>query len=70
MSTGHHPSTGDVTVVVLAGGTSRRFGSDKLDARFHGSTVLQTVVGSLPEQLAGGRRGAGAGLRPNGHVDP
>ncbi len=50
MSTGHHPSTGDVTVVVLAGGTSRRFGSDKLDARFHGSTVLQTVVGSLPEQ--------------------
>ena len=41
--------TSDVTVVVLAGGTSRRFGSDKLGARLHGSTVLDTVVGSLPE---------------------
>ena len=39
---------GDVTVVVLAGGTSRRFGADKLGARLHGSTVLETVVGSLP----------------------
>jgi len=38
----------DVTVVVLAGGTSRRFGADKLGARLHGSTVLETVVGSLP----------------------
>ena len=38
----------DVTVVVLAGGTSRRFGADKLGARLHGSTVLATVVGSLP----------------------
>jgi molybdopterin-guanine dinucleotide biosynthesis protein A len=41
-------SASDVTVVVLAGGTSRRFGSDKLDARLHGSTVLESVVGSLP----------------------
>lgn len=39
---------GDVTVVVLAGGTSRRFGSDKLDARLRGLTVLGSVVGSLP----------------------
>lgn len=35
-------------MVVLAGGTSRRFGSDKLDALLHGSTVLATVVRSLP----------------------
>jgi molybdopterin-guanine dinucleotide biosynthesis protein A len=39
----------DVTVVVLAGGTSRRCGADKLGARLHGSTVLETVVRSLPE---------------------
>jgi molybdopterin-guanine dinucleotide biosynthesis protein A len=39
----------DVTVVVLAGGTSRRFGSDKLTAPLHGSTVLETVVRSLPQ---------------------
>ena len=45
-----HPVTtsGDVTVVVLAGGTSRRFGSDKLAAPLGGSTVLDTVLGSLP----------------------
>ena len=48
----------DVTVVVLAGGTSRRFGADKLGARLHGSTVLETVVGSLPRELARGRRRA------------
>ncbi len=39
----------DVTVVVLAGGTSRRFGSDKLAAPLRGSTVLETVVRSLPQ---------------------
>ena len=38
----------DVTVVVLAGGTSRRFGSDKLAAPLAGSTVLDTVLGLLP----------------------
>ena len=48
MSTDPATSTSDVTVVVLAGGTSRRFGADKLGARLHGSTVLETVVGSLP----------------------
>jgi molybdopterin-guanine dinucleotide biosynthesis protein A len=42
------PVPGDVTVVVLAGGTSRRFGSDKLDARLRGLTVLESIVGSLP----------------------
>jgi len=40
--------TAEVTVVVLAGGTSRRFGSDKLAAMLRGSTVLDTVVASLP----------------------
>jgi molybdopterin-guanine dinucleotide biosynthesis protein A len=40
--------TSDVTVVALAGGTSRRFGSDKLAAPLHGSTVLDTVLGTLP----------------------
>ena len=44
------PATGDVTVVVLAGGTSRRFGSDKLVAPLRGSTVLDTVVDSLPHE--------------------
>ena len=41
-------ATADVTVVVLAGGTSRRFGSDKLAAPLRGSTVLDTVLASLP----------------------
>lgn len=41
-------AAGDVTVVVLAGGTSRRFGSDKLVAPLRGSTVLDTAVASLP----------------------
>lgn len=42
-------TTSDVTAVVLAGGTSRRFGSDKLGARLRGVTVLETVVRSLPD---------------------
>ncbi len=42
------PGTDDVWVVVLAGGTSRRFGSDKLAAPLGGSTVLDTVLASLP----------------------
>ena len=48
MSTDQATTTSDVTVVVLAGGTSRRFGADKLGARLRGSTVLETVVSSLP----------------------
>ncbi len=48
MSAGPSTSSSDVTVVVLAGGGSRRFGSDKLGAPLHGSTVLETVVRSLP----------------------
>jgi molybdopterin-guanine dinucleotide biosynthesis protein A len=44
----HSTTNSDVTVVVLAGGTSRRFGSDKLAARLRGVTVLETVLGSLP----------------------
>jgi molybdopterin-guanine dinucleotide biosynthesis protein A len=42
------PTAHDVTVLVLAGGTSRRFGSDKLAAPLRGSTVFEAVVASLP----------------------
>ncbi len=49
MSADPSTSSSDVSVVVLAGGTSRRFGSDKLGAPLHGSTVLETVLESLPQ---------------------
>ena len=39
---------GEVTVVVLAGGESRRFGSDKLAAALAGTTVLNRLVDALP----------------------
>lgn len=42
------PVTPDLTVVVLAGGESRRFGSDKLAAPLAGSTVLDHLLASLP----------------------
>ena len=48
MTTAAGQMTADVSVVVLAGGTSRRFGSDKLSAPLRGSTVLDTVLSSLP----------------------
>lgn len=38
----------DVTVVVLAGGGSTRFGSDKLAADLGGVTVLDHLLGGLP----------------------
>ncbi|WP_377640805.1 molybdenum cofactor guanylyltransferase [Oryzobacter terrae] len=38
----------DTTAVVLAGGTSRRFGSDKLAAPLRGSTVLDEALDGLP----------------------
>ena len=38
----------DVTAVVLAGGQSRRFGSDKLAAPLGGSTVLDHLLSALP----------------------
>ena len=41
-------ATGDVTVVVLAGGTSRRFGSDKLAQLVDGSRLLDLAVSQLP----------------------
>ncbi|WP_207556028.1 molybdenum cofactor guanylyltransferase [Intrasporangium flavum] len=37
-----------VTVVVLAGGTSRRFGADKLAAPLGASTVLDRLLAELP----------------------
>jgi molybdenum cofactor guanylyltransferase len=43
-------ASSEVTVVVLAGGTSRRFGSDKLAAPLAGTTVLDVLLGSLPAQ--------------------
>ena len=42
----------DLTVVVLAGGQSRRFGSDKLAAPLAGTTVLDHLLGSLPQEWA------------------
>lgn len=41
-----------VTAVVLAGGTSRRFGSDKLAADLDGSTVLDHLLDRLPAEWA------------------
>lgn len=40
----------DVSVVVLAGGRSTRFGADKLAALLDGVPVLDHVLGGLPEQ--------------------
>ena len=37
-----------MTVVVLAGGRSTRFGADKLGAPLRGSTVLETLLDRLP----------------------
>ncbi|MBM6401424.1 molybdenum cofactor guanylyltransferase [Phycicoccus sonneratiae] len=50
----------DVTVVVLAGGGSTRFGTDKLAADLGGVTVLDHLLGGLPAHwpvvLVGPRR--------------
>jgi len=40
--------TRTVTAVVLAGGSSRRFGGDKLAASLHGVPLLTSVITSLP----------------------
>jgi molybdopterin-guanine dinucleotide biosynthesis protein A len=42
---------GDLTVVVVAGGSGRRFGGDKLAADLSGSSVLATLVGALPASV-------------------
>ncbi len=41
-------TAGSVAAVVLAGGTSRRFGSDKLAAAVDGQTLLARAVSGLP----------------------
>ncbi len=39
------------TAVVLAGGTSRRFGRDKLEAEVDGLTLLDATLSALPSEL-------------------
>jgi molybdopterin-guanine dinucleotide biosynthesis protein A len=60
------PADRRVTAVVLAGGTSRRFGSDKLAASLGGSSVLDLLLTELPAGwpvvLVGPRR---ATVRPD-----
>lgn len=40
--------TSEPTVLVLCGGTARRFGSDKLAAHYAGTTVLDHLLDTLP----------------------
>ena len=40
----------DATVVALAGGESRRFGSDKLAAAVGATTVLDHLLSALPDE--------------------
>lgn len=42
------PGTGGVAAVVLAGGASRRFGSDKLLAPLDGVPLLERTISSIP----------------------
>ncbi len=49
MSTEEPAGDGGATALVLAGGTSRPFGSDKLVAPLCDTTVLDAVLRSLPE---------------------
>ena len=57
----------DVTVVVLAGGTSRRFGSDKLAAAYAGTDLLTATVTALDPSwsvvVVGPRRDVGRPVR-------
>jgi molybdopterin-guanine dinucleotide biosynthesis protein A len=48
--TGAQPESAPVTVLVLAGGESRRFGADKLSAGLRGTTVLDHLLSSLPPE--------------------
>ncbi len=43
---------GDTGAVVLAGGESRRFGSDKPDAAWRGRDLLAHVLAAIPEECA------------------
>jgi molybdopterin-guanine dinucleotide biosynthesis protein A len=40
-----------VSVILLTGGTSRRFGSDKSAATFHGKSLMDYIIGQIPPQL-------------------
>jgi len=40
--------SGDVTAVVLCGGSSQRFGGDKLGASIAGRTVLDSLISGIP----------------------
>ena len=44
------PAPQSVSVVVLAGGAARRFGSDKLAAPLRGTTVLDHLLDALPPE--------------------
>lgn len=56
--------SGETVVVVLAGGQSRRFGSDKLAADLGGRTLLDRALGGLPTTA---RIGVVGPERPTGH---
>ncbi|GAA1432966.1 hypothetical protein GCM10009616_23770 [Microlunatus lacustris] len=45
------PASGRATAVVLAGGTSRRFGSDKLAHPVRGRPLLDHTLAGLPEDV-------------------
>lgn len=49
-SSGDPGGRAEVFVVVLAGGSSTRFGSDKLAAPLRGTTMLEHLLDSLPQE--------------------
>jgi molybdopterin-guanine dinucleotide biosynthesis protein A len=42
---------GQVGLVLLTGGTSRRFGSDKSQAQINGRSIFDFIVGSIPDSI-------------------
>lgn len=47
MTPSRHSDHGELAIVIAAGGSSRRFGADKLSARIGDRTVLETSVASM-----------------------